>query len=381
MCSCPPFECTCSKSRSYKGFLPTCDIFNDSFQSPACVTQININNSSQPNGPFRNPGSHFIPDDSRHFAHTSAPSISVSCSSSQGAASHHLGLNALFDPPFRQRDDSVFLKQNNTEGKSMLEMGDSLADSRNIAFIPSQHDHPVCGYTRFDDFLSAESSRTSSQWIKTETPVENSSLWSSRSKLSTSNDFFPESCTSPVKLDSRSSSDYSFLQCAEKLLSLHCSDQSKVDRSNTTPEHSASVPSQNQYGHQTYNVPVTPPGKLEELKPVQQHFHSNEQPKTAFDVLQTNVSSTKEGDGLWNRFREHNHTSTINSTNSFQSSGSYRQSPSLENCQSSAYTQCDISRYAHYYGDCQQRQVPQQFPAPTKQQLCNHSINITLTYK
>lgn len=46
MCSCPPFECMCNKSRpAFKSYLPAYDMFKESLQPPAPFTQINITNA------------------------------------------------------------------------------------------------------------------------------------------------------------------------------------------------------------------------------------------------------------------------------------------------------------------------------------------------
>ncbi|KAL8582135.1 hypothetical protein ACOMHN_004054 [Nucella lapillus] len=49
LCSCPPFECTCIKSRSaYKSFRSSHDPGKDSFPPPLPITQINITNAYPP---------------------------------------------------------------------------------------------------------------------------------------------------------------------------------------------------------------------------------------------------------------------------------------------------------------------------------------------
>ena len=49
LCSCPPFECTCNKSRpGYKSLLPPYDMLKDSLPPPPSFTQINITNNYPP---------------------------------------------------------------------------------------------------------------------------------------------------------------------------------------------------------------------------------------------------------------------------------------------------------------------------------------------
>ncbi|XP_071118333.1 uncharacterized protein [Haliotis cracherodii] len=385
MCSCPPFECTCSNSRSYKGFLPTCDIFKDPYQPSASITQISITNAhaSTPSFDHRlhapdynrtrtstfHGSSSFLYDEGKFPSYTTTqPSLSVSCSTNQGIGQIP-NFSSMFEPTSRQRDDSLFFRSD-LFSKSFYDAPE--IDHKTSAFIPT-HSDPSTGYTRFDDVTSMDAAKGNSGGVKSEPDLSDPFSFCPKSRIGNmceghiDNSFSKYTDKFP---------DIPSIQSSERYFSIYGAEQTNQDRASSAFFSTCKASDSHEATGSS-----SPPRRLEELKPVQQKSHPNEAPKTAFDVLQNSFahSNSKDTDIPWIRFREPPSFASSSSSTPGYGNGNYRQLPKTDTQNANIHGNDGISRLPRYHSDYLQHQSNQSYQN-IKQQLCNHSINITLTY-
>ncbi|KAK6179563.1 hypothetical protein SNE40_011891 [Patella caerulea] len=345
LCSCPPFECACGTNRRYKDFLPTCDMFKDTFQPPAAITQINISNNynPQPTLDFTIHGYDYHRN--RLGYHSTPPS--------------------LYPDPTRgcvplPQQSSVpsygYQPQPAIENESIR--NESVTDClHNNQTLPDLYDSLFSGSARFQDLNDSDNYKFNNLVLKPEPEVNQSSC--SRTRSSQSNcspltsfikptihrqvpDVYDHLAMPSVNLDSLDM-DYGSITS--------CSADSKCVSA----------------------IQSSSPRRFEELKPAtngSKLTSGNDIPKTAFDVMDVQNTLRRDSDIPWIRFRDSNpSTSLVNEP-------SHNQTLPMNDCRNSVCQPADTQqRYARYHGDYYQHMASQ------RDALRNHSINITLTYK
>lgn len=425
LCSCPPFECTCNKSRpSYKSFLPTYDLFKEPLQTVGPFTQINITNA-YPIGPGpsldlflhgadssrQSRGCNFSMGDNKRLM---TPAVSISQANlpfsqinPRASASPEVSgfENVQYQPrdtftqnamvadgehssrdvtPMQQRLELSphFLgEQSSSDGAPPL-LGDRLAGGpcATSGFLSASTEALFGGLPRVDDVYTVPRLKSEPQDLQHSFCGENR-----QHDITISQCDSLQSQTTNQRHVSHSGEENIVLTNSCRKVTVSSVANSQVLGLHTTERTVNSSSHSNSFG----DVSPTNPGqghgqfdkKFEELRPVRQR---EQHPRTAYDILHNPLYYRDDPTMHASNYTRTKELSSGGLTHAQQYTGSTSGLMHMRNDNQVTSNQMGGENGSPLYGrcqsDCLQRSQSSQPYTNLFKQPCNHSINITLTY-